>query len=953
MKEGDNNNSKNKKVVNEAEKELKIKKSKKIRRRIVVLISLIALIIGYVIVRGNYLEMMELGTQYISVFWRNTLYTFLIFVTNFGFIFLLFYLTNRKIKKALQVFFDDEKKEMPRFPNKSISFVIALIGSIIITAIIKNQLLLGLSGSQFGINDPVFNLDISFMMFQKPLIQTLIVYFLVVIVSTLAYSLLFSIIVLNISFEGVSRESIEKVKLVEKVGSRVKMVAVLVALLIVFFMVCNIGNEKFMGIELSDGTSYSLYGAGKADATVKLGGYVLLAILALTSILNGYKNIKKGRVRAVIGDVLVVPIYLIVLAIALAGYQMIFIGNETLASNNYYIQSNISFTKQAYDINTQNSTISYSGTITEDQINNNINLLSNIDIATKANVLQDFQTSTSAKGYYNYRNTQIGQYNIDGVETLVYITPREISSNNTTYYSKTYQYTHGYGSIITLAGKTNENGYLKNIQHELGDLSEGKVKITQPRIYYGLETNNNAVIHSKEQEIDYINEDTNKETNKNYEGNAGLKLGFLDRLIIGIKEGDIQLAFSGALTSESSILTNRNIIERAKSVLPYIKYESEPYMVIDDSGNQYWIIDGYTTSNYYPFSQKTSITDIQEINYIRNSIKVIVNAYDGTMKFYITDRNDPIAMAYNNVYPTLFEKPENSIPEDISKHFIYPETLYNIQAGLIEEYHDIKSEVLYRGNDIWELAQIGANRSDKIRPYYAMVKGADDKETIGLIVPYTPYGKQNLSAYLIGTYENGQPILRIKTFSSENNVLGPIQIQTQIDQDENIASEIASLNTTGTRITKRLTAVPIEDTIIYVETIYQQLINETKQKPTLKKVVVASGNKITIGNNLEDALYNLLSQYAVDINVTNTDNMLDIVNGVIKANENVKNSSKSTDWKLFGEDMQTLTSLIDQLQKVVEEQEKLKKEKNLIDSENNTLNANVLQDDVITNSTEN
>lgn len=951
MKEENKNKvEKQKKIKTDNNEDLinKTKRSKRIRRRIVMIVLLTTLIISYVIIRGNYLEMMELGSQYISVFWINVIYTSLIYVANFLFIFLSFYLTNRKIQKALQVFFDDEKKEMPKFPNKSISFVIALLGSVIITSILKNQLLLGLSGSQFGISDPVFNVDIGFMMFQKPLIQILIVYFLVVVVATLAYSLLFSIIVLNVSFEGVSRESITKVKLIDKVGSRVKIIAVLVALLIVFFMVSNIGNEKFMGIELNDGTSYSLYGAGKADATIKLGGYVLLAILAMVSILNGYKNIKKGRVRAVVGDALIVPIYLIALAIVLAGYQMIFIGNETLASNNYYIQSNINSTKQAYDINTQNSTIDYGGTITEYQINNNINLLSNIDIATKANVLQDFQTSTSSKGYYSYRNTQVGQYNLNGIETLVYVTPREISNNNTTYFSKTYQYTHGYGSIITLAGATDENGYLKHIQHELGDLSHSPIKITQPRVYYGLEANNNAVIHSKETEIDYINEDTNQEVNKNYEGNAGLKLGFLDRLILGIKEGDVQLAFSGLLTSESSILINRNVVERAKSVLPFIKYESNPYMVIDDSGNQYWVIDGYTTSNYYPFSQKTNITDIQEINYIRNSIKVIVNAYDGTMKFYITDRNDPIAMAYNNVYPTLFEKPEKTIPEDISKHFVYPETLYNIQSRLVEEYHDIKSEVLYRGNDIWEIAQIGANRTDKIKPYYTMVKGSNNEEKMGLIVPYTPYGKQNLSAYLVGSYENGKPVLRINIFSSENNVLGPIQIQTQIDQDERIATEIASLNTTGTRITKRLIAVPVEDTIVYVETIYQQLINETKQKPTLKKVVVASGNKISIGNNLEAALNNLLSQYAVDIDVTNTDDMLDLVNSVIKANENVKNSSKSTDWKLFGEDMQTLTSLIDQLQKVVEEQEK-----NMIDSEKNSVNTNAVQEEGTTSSIDN
>lgn len=905
-----------------------ISRPRNVRVKIVLIFFVIALAFIYFLQRGTYLEMKEIGEEYLSVYWKNTVYSSITFILNFVFLFLSFYLTNRTIRKSLLVFFEDEKKEMPKFPNKSISFIIALVGSIICTPMLINKLILGLSNSKFGINDPVFNVDISFMVFQKPLIQFILIYLLVVVVATLAYSILFSIIILNKTFDGVSRESITKVNLTEKIGSRVKIIAVLVALIIIFFIVTNIGNEKFMGIELNDGISYSMYGAGRADATVKLFGYIILAFLAMYSILNAYKNLKESNVRRVVGDVLIVPIYLITLAVVLAGYQMIFVGTETLASNEKYIESNIDFTKQAYGINPEYTTVDYTGTITEHEINNNDELLSNIDIVTKQNVLQDFQNSNTAKGYYSYRNTQIQEYNIDGIDSLVFITPREILNANTTYYNKTFQYTHGYGSIITLAGATDENGYLDVVENELGDLSGSVIPIKQPRIYYGLETNNIAVVNSQKNEIDYVYEDTNKEAQNRYDGEAGLKLGFLDRLILGIKQGDIQLAFSRNIDKNSKILTNRNVVERAKSVLPYLKYENSPYMVIDDSGNQYWVLDAYTTSNFYPFSQKVNLTDIQEINYIRNSVKVIINAYDGSMKFYITDRNDPFAMAYNNMYPELFAKPEEDIPEDISKHFVYPETLYNIQAKMIEKYHNIKSEVLYRGNDIWEIARMSSNKTDTMKPYYTMVKENDNSNVLGLVIPYTPYGKQNIVAYLVGSVEDGKPILRVKNFSSDSNVLGPIQIQTQINQDESIASEIASLNTTGTKITKRLIAVPINETILYVETIYQQLINETTQKPTLKRVVVASGNKIAIGNNMNDALKNLLSQYAVDIEVGNTDNVQDLTKAIVKANENLKNSSRSLDWKLQGEDMQVLTGLIDKLQVVIEEQERIKKEQN-------------------------
>lgn len=915
------------------------------RTKLVLIIAIISAIAGYVILRGNYLEMKEIGENYLPVFWRKLTYSLITFVINFIFLFCSFYFTNKTIKKGLKVFFDDEKKEMPKFPNKSISFIIALIGGLFATKILLNNALLCFSNSRVGIKDPVFNLDISFMIFQKPFIQLMLIYLLVVTVATIAYALLYSIIILNISFDGVSRESITKCDLVGKIGSRAKLIAVLVGLIIVFSMVVNIGNENFMGVALNDGTSISLYGAGKADATVKLWGYVTLAVLAMFSILRAYKALKNKSLRGVLGNVMIVPVFLIILALVLAFYQLVFIGSNSLEKNEKYIEANIKNTKDAYGIVSEEKTIDYSGTITENEVNSENELLKNIDIITSSNVFQDLKTSKTTKGYYTYRQSQIEQYNINGANTLVYITPREISNNNTTYSNKTYQYTHGYGVIVTPAGETDEYGNIKNIEEDFGDLSNASIPIAEPRIYYGIENSNAAVIKTAKAELDYIDEDSNVEVEYSYKGSAGLNLNFLDRLILGIKEGDINLAFSASLTNDSKIITNRNIIERAKTVMPYLKYEKEPYMVIDDNGNQYWVLDAYTVSNNYPFAQKTIFNDTEVINYIRNSVKVIVNAYDGTIKFYITDRNDPIAMAYNKMYPKLFSTQEENIPEDISRHFVYPKTLYNIQAKIAAVYHSIKPEVLYRGNDIWGIAKTGTSgKEEKMESYYTMVKGTDGNNTLGLVIPYTNYGKQNLVGYIIGTYENGKEVLRIYRFSSDSNVLGPIQLETQINQDESIATDIAGLNTTGTKITKKMIAVPVNNTMLYVETIYQQLINETIQKPTLKRVVVASGNKVAIGNNLQEALKNLLSKYAVDIDVSNTEDMQDLVNAIIKSNQNLKDSSKNGDWKLYGEDMQTLTNLIDQLQKLVEKQQK--------EAEEEAEDSNsIMENQVITNVT--
>ena len=512
-------------------------------------------------------------------------------------------------------------------------------------------------------------------------------------------------------------------------------------------------------------------------------------------------------------------------------------------------------------------------------------------------------------------------------------------------YYKTYEYTHGYGAIITSASSADTNGNLEHIQKSFQKTNEA-VKITEPRIYFGLETNDTVVTNSNnKKEFDYPILDANVIENKEnvYDGQAGLQLNLIDRLILSIKEGDIKLALSSSVTKNSKILTNRNIIERAKKIMPYLTYDENPYLVVNSEGKMIWVLDAYTTSNEYPYSQRTTINansvNKKEINYIRNSVKVLIDSYDGTIKFYITDKNDPIIIAYKKIYNNLFT--EEEIPEDISSHFIYPEYLYNIQAQMLTRYHNIKPDVLYRSDDIWDTAnyntgKVLTKKGTKLQAYYTMVKTVDNEvPDLGLVIPYTPYGKQNINSYLVGTCdEKGTSKLTLYKFSADSNILGPMQLDTQIEQDETISKQIGALNVNGTKITKNMIVVPINDTLLYVEAIYQQSLNEGDTAlPTLKKIVVASGNKLAIGDNLKDALSNLVSQYAVDIEVENTDNIEDLISAIIKANKNLETSTNSSDWEMMGKDVKKLQELIDKLEVVKkEEQEK----KNEIIKDNNT-----------------
>ena len=426
----------------------------------------------------------------------------------------------------------------------------------------------------------------------------------------------------------------------------------------------------------------------------------------------------------------------------------------------------------------------------------------------------------------------------------------------------------------------------------------------------------------------------------------GLNLNFLDRLVLGISKGDLNLAFSSEMTSDSKILINRDIITRAKKAMPYLIYDENPYTVITEDGKIVWVLDAYTVSSSYPFSQYTTIEHdgyTEDINYIRNSVKVIIDSYDGTMDFYITDRTDPIAMAYRNIYKGLFKDLDEEIPEDISSHFKYPEFLYNVQAEVLKVYHNTRPDVIYRGDDLWDIAKSSVTRNTNttgtyMEPYYTMVK-TKNGEQLGLVQVYTPDQRQNIISYLVGSNENGKNVLRLYKFSADSNIVGPMQLDKQIEEDTTISSELDALNVTGTKLTKQMIIVPINNTLLYVEPVYQTMLNES-DVPLLKKVIVASGNKVAIGDTLVEAIQNLLSRYAGNIEVEETEDMEGLVEAIIRANQNLTQSNDNNDWEMMGSDLARLQELINQLEQVKEQEEQKQKEDNLTNNQANTIDEN-------------
>ncbi len=944
MEEEKKNNTIEKENPNKETKKTEIKDNKKSKIRMILVIAfvLIFAIVTYIQTRGSYLEYLELGENYIDIFYTNMMYRYSIMAINFVLLFFIIYMTNRGIKKGLKVFFDKEKKEMPRLLNKSIALVISIVVSAIMSNIMMQKIMLVIGNASFGITDPIFGLDIGYYVFQKPVIEMIVYYLLGIIIGLTVYMAAYYIIVFNRYFDGVDSQMLKESLFMKKLTRNILLIIIGVAV-ITILSTQNLMFGKILTID----DNIEINGAGMTESTIKLWGYIIFAFVIVIFAYRALKNFKNGDTAKVLKNLAVIPIYLVLLFVVMVGFDLIFVKSNELDKEKNYIAQNIENTKNAYGLNIDEKSVEYSGTVTEEELNSNTNVINNIPIISEEAVLTTLKNNQTSTGYYTYRNANLAKYKIGNEDRLVYLSPREITSSDRTYSNKTYEYTHGMGEIITSATESTETGNIEYVQKDVSGKDE-VVNIEEPRIYFS--TDDNAIIATNtknKQEYDYTDESGNDVTSS-YNGEAGLQLNFLDRLVLGFYKGNINLAFSSEITSDSKILINRNIIERAKIALPYLMYDEDPYTVIGDDGKIYWVLDAYTISSSYPYSQYLEIEhedQTRDINYIRNSVKVIIDAYDGTMKYYITDRTDPIAMAYRNIYNTLFVDLDEEIPEDISQHFVYPEFLYNVQAQILKIYHNVKPDVLYRSDDLWDFVKYNNLNTTKasgtyLEPYYTMVK-TDGEDKLGLIQIYTPSDRQNIISYLVGTTDGGTNKLNLCKFSADSNIVSPTQLDQQIEEDEAISSELETLETTGTRITKEMIIVPIGNTLLYVEPVYQTMINES-EIPLLKKVIVASGNKVAIGDTLQEALQNLLSNYAVDIEVENTEDIDGLIDSIIKANQNLKDSTNNNDWEMMGSDIEKLQTLIDSLESLKKEEEDTSNSTNT----NNTDETNIIDNNV-------
>ena len=602
-----------------------------------------------------------------------------------------------------------------------------------------------------------------------------------------------------------------------------------------------------------------VYGAGFVDVNITLWVYRIIMVMSLVGAVTLAIHIRKGEIT----KLLKVPVIMVLIYALGVGagnlVQSLIVSPDEINKESKYLENNIEYTRHAYGIDDiRVATYKADDSLNAGTISANEETIGNIRINDYEPVKDFYNQTQSIRQYYRFNDTDIDRYTINDAITQTYLSAREIDEEkiSNTWINKHLKYTHGYGVAVSQVDTVTSSGQPDVIEGNIPpETLIDELKIERPEIYFGELTDDYVIVNTKESEFDYPDGSENKYTE--YEGKAGIKLNLLNRCLYAIREGSINILVSSNITSQSRIMYIRNVVNRVEKIMPYLAYEEDPYMTIVD-GRLYWILDAYTTSNKYPYSEPFN-EQTNSTNYIRNSVKVVVDAYDGSVDFYIVDEDDPIAMTYQKIYPKLF-KSYDQIPEDLMAHLRYPNTLFKIQADVYSKYHMDEVKVFYQKEDLWDIAhQIYGTEDTQMDPSYFIFNLPDTEEGAEFInmVPFTPKSKQNMTAIMMARNDGdnyGQII--VYTMPKNRTIYGPMQIEAQIDQNTEISKEFSLWASSGSTYKRGdLFVIPIGTSLMYVEPVYLEASNQAI--PEVKRVIVAYQDKIAYEPTLSEALLSL------------------------------------------------------------------------------------------------
>ncbi|MBO4881866.1 MAG: UPF0182 family protein [Firmicutes bacterium] len=604
------------------------------------------------------------------------------------------------------------------------------------------------------------------------------------------------------------------------------------------------------------------YGAGYTDINVTLNVYrICIALAILSAVLFVYALKTRKLMPGIICPVLMAVVFGIG-TLAAGAVQSLVVAPDEINKERTYLQYNIDYTRMAYDL--QDISIRDfvpQNTLTTQDVLENMGTFSNVRINDFEPAQQFYNQTQSIRTYYEFNDVDVDRYFVNGEYTQVFLSAREINQARieNQWLIRHLKYTHGYGITLSRVDKVTSSGQPDMLIDSIPPVSEvPEIVITQPEIYFGESTNDYVITNTSEQEFDYPSGESNVYCT--YEGTGGIKLNFFNRILFAIREQSLKMLVSTNIKSDSKILIYRNINDRLEKIAPFLMYDDDPYVVVAD-GKVYWMINAYTGSEYYPYSEPYDRKS--DLNYIRNSVKVVIDAYNGDVNFYICDESDPVAATLSKIYPKLF-KDFADMPASLKEHVQYPNAMFAIQADIFQKYHMTDVAVFYQNEDQWDIARESYGQTEmEMTPNYFIMKlpGESEAEFVSSI-PYTPRGKNNMTGILTARSDGanyGQIILY--RMPKDRIIYGPAQIEAQINQDVEISKEFSLWNNSGSTYSRgNLYVLPVEGSLLYAEPIYLEA--SSGSLPEVKRVIMYYGEKLAYKSTLAECLDALFGEGA-------------------------------------------------------------------------------------------
>ena len=602
-------------------------------------------------------------------------------------------------------------------------------------------------------------------------------------------------------------------------------------------------------------------GADYVDQKVTLPLRWLLIIAALSAL----PLVWTSRYKKAIGLLMAA----FILRLVLPGIvRAVYVRPNEISIERPYIERHIQATTVAFGLNRSATERPFtaSGQETVDAVQD-ATLLDNVRLWDLRAYTATITQIQALRPYYTFPATDVDRYFIKGRIKQVLLSPRDIDVSQLSgearqsWINPRFIYTHGFGVVVSEVNKITPDGLpVLLIENAPPEIKSPGLRLTRSEIYYGESTQDPVFVHTAREEFDYPSGDQNKYST--YQGTGGFPVGsFLVKTAAAISQGEPNIIFTGYLTGQSRMMIYRKVQGRLAHLAGFLHWDPDPYLVITDDGRLVWIVDGYTTSLSHPYSATLPVTGLDEgANYIRNAVKATVDAYTGKMSLYVFDPSDPIIQAFENLFPKLF-RPASEMPPDLRRHARYPEVLFGTQAEAYRIFHMRDPQVFYNKEDIWEIANSLSGQSGKpvpMQPTYVVATLPGEKEPeFLLILPFTPRGKDNLIGWMAARCD-GDRLGNLIYFqlSKQQLMYGPMQIESRIDQDQNISKDLSLWNQQGSRVLRgNIIALPVSGGFLYVESIYIQATEA--RMPQLKKVVLAMGNRLIYRDTFDQALAEL------------------------------------------------------------------------------------------------